>query len=85
MEKIEPTETELAKLKAASEAMSNIDNSIRQLQAKKQQYMEQQKQVKQDIEERTNCPEVPFEQWDISGIDWINYRGKILIQNKGDE
>jgi len=78
--KIELTDTELAKLKANSESINNIEKRILELRRQLDEYSKSQKKLEAQIRERIDeSPKTPLEKWDFSGVDWINYEGKVII------
>jgi len=78
--KIEPKEVELAKLKANSESINNLQQKMMQVQKQLQAYNKKQEQLIQGIKDRIeDCPDVPMSEWDFSQINWADFEGEIII------
>lgn len=84
--KIKLTELELAKLKAQSESIKNLQMQMNQLQQQLRQYTAKQKQLESQIKDRVqDCPDVPIGRWDFSQVDWVNYEGEVIIPDEDEE
>ncbi len=84
--KAELTETELAKLKAHGETISNLKQQLREIQKNIQKHNKQQARIAKGIRDRIeDCPEVPISEWDFSQVDWLAYKGQVIIPESEDD
>lgn len=84
--KVKATELELAKLKANSGAIDNLKRQMGKVQNQIAIYAKRQEELADEIKNRVeDCPDVPLDEWDFSQVDWIAYKGDIVIGDDSDD
>ena len=83
MEKIELSETEIAKLKANRETVNNLQRQMKQISQQIQQHQNSQDEILNDIKERANVDSI--DEVDFSQIDWANFEGSAMIHEDDND